>query len=126
MVVRPRRGTELIATGPASRFDRLVAGELERMDASMEHDARRQQYRLVRDGETLSIADYRLIDDDRTVLFHHTFTLPQHRDHGYAAELVGRALDDVRATGRIVLASCWYVAQFIDEHPEYADLRAAG
>jgi predicted GNAT family acetyltransferase len=99
---------------------------MESMDISMEHDEQRRQYRLVGNGETLSIADYQLIDDGRTVLFHHTLTAPQHREQGYAAELVGKALDDVRSSGRRVVASCWYVAQFIDQHPEYSDLRAAG
>jgi predicted GNAT family acetyltransferase len=96
-----------------------------RVGTVMEHDTARQQYRLVVDAETVSIADYRLVDEERTALFHHTFTPPQHRDHGYAAELVGQALDDVRTRGRTVIASCWYVAEFIDQHPEYADLRAA-
>jgi predicted GNAT family acetyltransferase len=47
------------------------------------------------------------------------------RGQGFGAELVRRALDDVRAGGGSVVAQCWYVAQFIDEHPEYADLLAA-
>jgi predicted GNAT family acetyltransferase len=34
------------------------------------------------------------------------------------------ALDDVRTEGWSVVPHCWYVAQFLDEHPEYADLRA--
>jgi predicted GNAT family acetyltransferase len=34
------------------------------------------------------------------------------------------ALDDIRDAGRQVIPSCWYVARFIDEHPEYADLVA--
>lgn len=93
------------------------------MTVSMQHDATRQQYRLVEDGVTVSFADYRLVDYRRTALFHHTFTPPQHRGHGYAAELVEKALDDVRSSGREVVASCWYVDQFIDQHPEYADLR---
>jgi uncharacterized protein len=38
---------------------------------------------------------------------------------------VRHALDDVRAAGRTVIPTCWYVAQFIDEHPEYEDLLAA-
>jgi hypothetical protein len=35
------------------------------------------------------------------------------------------ALDDARASGRRVLAHCWYVAEFIDANPEYRDLLAA-
>jgi predicted GNAT family acetyltransferase len=32
------------------------------------------------------------------------------------------ALDDVRSTNRRVAPQCWYVADFIAAHPEYADL----
>jgi predicted GNAT family acetyltransferase len=78
----------------------------------------------MRDGETISLADYRLLPDGRTREFHHTLTLRQHRGHGHAADLVGRALDDVRASGGRVVATCWFVDQFIDDHPDYADLRA--
>ena len=46
------------------------------------------------------------------------------RKQGLGAELVRGALDDVRARGSTVLAQCWYVAEFIDQHPEYADLLA--
>jgi predicted GNAT family acetyltransferase len=38
--------------------------------------------------------------------------------------LVRYALDHVRATNRRVEPQCWYVAQFIAENPEYADLAA--
>ena len=90
----------------------------------LEHDADARRYRLTRDGETISLADYRLSDDGRTIEFHHTLTSPQHRNNGHAADLVGRALDDARASGRRVVATCWFVDQYIDEHSEYADLRA--
>jgi hypothetical protein len=35
------------------------------------------------------------------------------------------ALDDIRARGGVVIPTCWYVRQYIDEHPEEADLLAA-
>jgi len=79
---------------------------------------------LVRDGETVSLADYHPLDDGTTLVFDHTFTPPVHRDNGFAADLVGRALEDVRTRGHRVVATCWFVDQFIDEHPAYADLRA--
>jgi predicted GNAT family acetyltransferase len=92
---------------------------------SLKHDPAQWQFRLTANGETVSLADYRLIDGGRTLLFHHTYTTPRHRDQGHAAELLRGALDDVRASGRKVAATCWYVLQFLDEHPEYADLRAS-
>ncbi len=89
-----------------------------------EHDASAHRYRLTRDGETISIADYRPLHDGRTLEFHHTLTHRPHRGHGHAADLVRHALADVRASGGRVVATCWFVDQFIDTHPEYADLRA--
>jgi len=59
-----------------------------------------------------------------TLVFHHTLTPPQHRGNGYAAELIGRALDDVRAAGRKVVPTCWFVDEFVAAHPQYAELRA--
>jgi predicted GNAT family acetyltransferase len=91
---------------------------------TLEHDETAHQYRLVRDGETLSLADYRPLADGSTVVFHHTLTPAALRGNGYAADLVGRALDDVRARRQRVVATCWFVDQFIDEHAGYADLRA--
>jgi predicted GNAT family acetyltransferase len=49
---------------------------------------------------------------------------PSMRNRGLGAELVRGALDDVRARGGTVVAHCWYVAEFIDQHTEYADLLA--
>lgn len=92
---------------------------------TLEHDTVAHQYRLVRDGDVLSLADYRPLADGTTLVFHHTLTPPAHRGNGYAAELVGRALDDVRASGDLrVAATCWFVEEYLGLHPEYADLRA--
>lgn len=91
---------------------------------SFEHDPDAHQYRLVKDGELVSLADYRPLDDGTTLVFHHTLTTPAHRGNGYAAELVGQALDDVRASGHKVVATCWFVEEYLGLHPEYAELRA--
>jgi predicted GNAT family acetyltransferase len=91
---------------------------------SLEHDAAAHQYRLMKDGAVVSLADYRPLDDGTTLVFHHTLTPPAHRGNGYAAMLIGQALDDVRAAGHRVVPTCWFVEEFIGQHPEYADLRA--
>ena len=72
----------------------------------------------------VSIADYRPRDDGTTLVFHHTLTQAAHRGNGYAALLVGQALDDVRASGRKVVPTCWFVDEYMGVHPELADLRA--
>ena len=47
-----------------------------------------------------------------------------HRGRGLGAILVAGALDDVRARGQRIVATCWYVADFVEAHPAYRDLLA--
>ncbi|MCU1397459.1 MAG: hypothetical protein JWN62_568 [Acidimicrobiales bacterium] len=90
----------------------------------IDHDRARSRYELTVDGVVGAYAEYEIIGD--TQVFTHTVTLPAMRGRGLAGKLVRRALDDARADARRVVPQCWYVAQFIDQHPEYADLLAAG
>ena len=80
----------------------------------------RSRYELYVNGELVGIADYRMNDD--TVVFPHTEIARARRGNGLGAELVKGALDDVRSTGRRVVPQCWFVADFIDEHPDYQGL----
>jgi uncharacterized protein len=90
------------------------------IDGRVVHDPERSRYEFVADGQVVGVADYRLSGD--TAVMHHTHTDPAHRGQGVAAVLVAGALDDLRARNLRVVPSCWYVAGFIDEHPEYRDL----
>jgi uncharacterized protein len=81
------------------------------------------RYELFVDSQLVGIADYKEAGDE--VVFPHTEIDPPLRGRGLAAVLVRAALDDVRSTGRTVVPQCWYVAEFIDQHPEYRDLLAA-
>ena len=84
----------------------------------------RSRYEISFDGRLVGFADYHRRGE--AVVFPHTEIEPSMRGRGLGAVLVRHALDDVRATGGSVVAQCWYVAQFIDEHSEYADLLVAG
>lgn len=88
------------------------------------HNADESRYELTAGEQTIGVADYRLHDagDGIVAEFHHTFVEPAERGRGHAARLVAAALDDVRQRGWRVHARCWYVAQFIDTHPDYAEL----
>ncbi len=87
-----------------------------------EPDASR--YALHRGGELVSVLDYR--DDGRTVALTRAYTIPAFRGHGYAGEVVARAVDDIAARGdRAISPVCWYVADWFDAHPERSDLLAA-
>jgi len=56
------------------------------------------------------------------ITFTHTATQPELRGNGLAGRVVRQALDDARAASLRVVPKCWYVAQFIDRHPEYRDI----
>ena len=96
------------------------SGKAIAMTSSVRHDPDRSRYELVVDGVRVGIADYRV--DDGTWVFSHTEIEPGRRGRGYGAELVRGALDDVRKAGGSVVPRCWFVAEFIETHPEYRDM----
>jgi predicted GNAT family acetyltransferase len=73
-------------------------------------------------GRMVGVCDYHI--DGNVVVLPHTEIVPDRRGEGLGAELVQGALDDVRSSGARVRPLCWYVVEFIDEHPQYADLVA--
>jgi len=93
------------------------------MANEVRHNIEASRYELYVDGALTGIADYR-IDGDR-IVFPHTEIEASRRGNGLGAVLVQGALDDVMPSGRTVVPRCWYVAQFIDEHPEYQALVTA-
>lgn len=92
------------------------------MSHTIRRDDDRGRYELVVGDEVVGFADFR--DDGDALVFPHTVTLPEHRGQGYGAILVQGALDDARHRGRTVVPTCWFVAEFIDTNPAYADLVA--
>lgn len=93
------------------------------MDVEIRNAEQQSRYELTVDGELASIAAY--VDrGDGTLVFHHTETAPHWRGNGLAERVVQRALDDAREAGRSIVPACWFVAQFVDQHPEYAGLIA--
>jgi uncharacterized protein len=92
------------------------------LGADVRNNVPRSRYEITVDGRVVGFAEYTRHDD--TVVFPHTEIEPSMRNRGLGAELVRGALDDVRARGNAVVAQCWYVAEFIDQHTEYADLLA--
>jgi predicted GNAT family acetyltransferase len=93
------------------------------MTTEVIHNGQRSRYEIYLDGEQSGYAEYELADDEIT--FTHTFTDPAKRGRGAAARLVRHALDDALEAERFVVPQCWYVAQFIDTHEEYACLLKA-
>jgi predicted GNAT family acetyltransferase len=91
------------------------------MPTEVVQDAAMKRFELLVDGEQLGLADYQLRDG--TIVFTHTEIDPAHREHGLGAELVRGALNLVRAeTDYRVVARCPFMAGWIDDNPDYADL----
>ncbi|MHC2334756.1 GNAT family N-acetyltransferase [Bradyrhizobium sp. USDA 4454] len=81
----------------------------------------RDQNRFELDTEGgLAFANYRRTPS--AVIITHTETPRALRGRGIASELVKGALELVRADGRKVIAGCGFVVDYLNKHPEYADL----
>jgi predicted GNAT family acetyltransferase len=92
------------------------------MANEVRHAADRSRYEIVVDGSVAGIAEY--LDRGEVWVFHHTEIDAAQRGNGLGAELIQAALDDVRTRGLRIIPSCWYVAEFVEQHPDYRDLLA--
>ena len=90
------------------------------MGDEVRHNVDESRYEILRDGRVVGIAEY--VDRGEILVFHHTEIDAPLRGDGLGAQLVGAALDDVRARDRHIIPTCWYVAEFVEHHPEYVDL----
>ena len=85
-------------------------------------DDARSRYEGYLDGELTTVIDFRRQGDVLTVT--HTGTEPRWRGRGLAGETTRLALADVRTAGLRVRPVCPFTADYLDQHPEVADLRA--
>ncbi|UGV29001.1 N-acetyltransferase [Rhodopseudomonas boonkerdii] len=77
------------------------------------------RFELAVDG-SIAFANYRQTGD--RVIITHTETPPALRGRGVASELVKGALGLIRADGHKVVAGCSFVVDYLEQHPEYADI----
>jgi predicted GNAT family acetyltransferase len=89
-------------------------------DITVRDDEGSSRYLAEREGEVLGFAAYERADGVTT--FTHTVVDPGHEGQGVGSTLVGGALDAERAAERAVVVVCSFVASYVEEHPEYADL----
>lgn len=79
-----------------------------------------ERFVIAVNGETVGLADYSDRDGRRT--FPHTEVDSAFQGRGLASILVGEALAATRAAGLRVIPACSMVADYVDKHPEFADL----
>jgi hypothetical protein len=78
------------------------------------------RYELVDGDRVVGIIRYRR--EEGAVVLVHTEVEPAYEGHGLAGELVEGAFRDLRDRGLRVVPLCPYVREWLDRHPEQADL----
>ena len=94
------------------------------MEIEITHEPRgdKGRYHLLVDGAEAGELDYRMDGDVR--VFVHTGVRDAYEGHGLAGQLAQHVLDDARANGIKIGATCPYVRSYLEKHPEYQDLLA--
>lgn len=80
------------------------------------------RFELRVDDNLIGKIDYR--DRGSSIDMFHTEVDPAHGGQGYGQKLVEFALADARDNNYTVTPSCPFIARYIEDNPEYADLRA--
>ena len=89
--------------------------------AAVRDNQAQSRFELDAEGQ-IAFANYRRTP--AAIIITHTETPRALRGRGIASELVKGALELIRADGKKVVAGCSFVADYLREHPEYADLVA--
>lgn len=78
------------------------------------------RFEIHEDGKLAGFGQY--VRRPGRIFFVHTEIDPAFEGRGLGRRLAAGALDAARATGERVVPLCPFIAQFIERHPEYADL----
>ena len=79
-----------------------------------------RKYILKLDGQRVAVSTYR--DAGNRRVFLHTEVDPDYAGQGLAGQLVRAELDDVRAKGMRIVASCPMVAGYVERHHDWDDI----
>lgn len=87
------------------------------MTLEFSHEPDAQRYTARDGGAIVSVLQY--AEQGTRSSFHHTVTVPHRRGQGSAGRLVEFAVNDAEQRGITqIVPSCWFVAEWFDEHPE--------
>ena len=90
------------------------------MDATVQDNPDRRRFEILLDGEVAGFADYQARDG--AVVIVHSEVDRAYRGQGLGGKLAGQTLDALRERGEKVVPACPFFAQYVAEHPEYAEL----
>ena len=91
------------------------------MNQTVRNNTALSRYELDIDG-AMAFANYRLAPGK--VIITHTETPHALRGRGIASKLVQGALEQIRDENLKVVAGCGFVVDYLNKHPEFADLAA--
>jgi uncharacterized protein len=91
-------------------------------EITVANNPEQSRYEVLVDGAVAGFAQY--VRHPTHLNFVHTEIGSRFEGRGLGGRLVKAALEDVRATGGRVVATCPFVAAYLDKHPEYGDLIA--
>jgi uncharacterized protein len=83
-------------------------------------EERRYEARVDGEGKVAGFAQY--IRTAELIAFVHTEVASEYEGQGIGSALARTSLDEARAAGLRVLATCPFYAGWIARHPEYSDL----
>jgi predicted GNAT family acetyltransferase len=79
------------------------------------HAAERSRFEIDLAGGQPAVLTY--VESGDAIVFDHTLTPPAHRGKGLADQLTRAGLTWAASTGKPVVPQCWYVAQWLEQHP---------
>jgi predicted GNAT family acetyltransferase len=91
-----------------------------RTGVHLEHRPALRRFLLLDGDDELAHTEY--VERDGLWVFTHTYTEPHARHEGRAGQLINLALDRVREAGMRIRAVCPFVADYLQQHPDYRDL----
>ena len=80
------------------------------------------RYEMSIDGTGVGFVDYHLTDG--VMILSYIEIDPTYGGRGLGGRLTAWVLDDCRSRGLSVIPECPFIARYLRDHPEYADLRA--
>ena len=93
------------------------------VDLTVTHRPDEHRFEAYMAGRQVGVLEYVEVSE-RTIVYLSTRVPAEYEGRGIGSALARAALDDARARGRQVVPRCWFVAGWIDRHPDYADLLA--
>lgn len=89
-------------------------------DVQVSDNGDAQRFEAYVDGELAGVMEY--IPLEGKVIATHTEVAPAFEGKGVGSSLVAGALEQLRASERLVQPLCPYVAGYLRRHPEFADV----